>query len=796
MKKLVPFILIAIIFGQMLLPFSIGSGVKNNPIVRINKAEAVNYNWTVTSTMPDGTQLVQIDPTNNFTSMEECKIARDIVAARVTTAVVGDCEVWTKPTPTVAGMNENKPKETPDSNLTCKIIPFRIGACIAQGLYWLFFKTTSALFSLAGKAMDFTLKYTLMDTSYRSSFVVEGWGVIRDFCNMFFIFVLLYIAIGTILNLNSVKTKEMIVNVIIIGLLINFSLFATQIIIDASNILARVFYNPETIVITQKDATGNDIAATNGGVGQLGELRLSEAIVSKVDPQNLIANSSKVSEIPTKDVAGIDDNTVTTGKGITVGSFILIIFLSTAVNVFGMIAFLSCTIIFITRVVGLWMAMILAPLAFFSYTIPQMQDIEMIGWKKWWPNTLKLAFLAPVFVFFMYLIVGFLDKFDIAGASTLTGMNFVMAIVVPFIFVMVLLMKAKSIAHDMSGEIGQAVTKGIAAFGGLALGGAALGVAALGRSTIGAVSRHVQNDDARGKDKDLKQKTKDAWKGVGLNPFKAMGAIGKTIKATGKAASAWTAEGIHSIPSTKKDAAGNRLKVGEVMKEAEKGFGKKATSQNTLDSKTDKEFADKGKYKKGVTFKDLTEDEQLEVRMSIDKDQLAKQMGFGSNFDAIKEDVNKVAVTNAINAGYNNYKVADKSDAAKLAAAEANLKTDTGIISKDTSGEMIQYAKAPAALGEFVSALRKGSYDVRNISKLESSSKGFPKLGIGLAAVVASGVRMGFKSGPGVEYGTGQRNVMKDIGSVVTEALKGIKVDVKADSGGGHSTPSSGGGHH
>jgi len=54
--------------------------------------------------------------------------------------------------------------------------------------------------------------------------------VVRDFVNIFFIFVLLYIAFATILSLHGFKTKEMIINVIIIGLLMNFSLFAGQLI--------------------------------------------------------------------------------------------------------------------------------------------------------------------------------------------------------------------------------------------------------------------------------------------------------------------------------------------------------------------------------------------------------------------------------------------------------------------------------------------------------------------------------------------------------------------------------------
>jgi hypothetical protein len=371
----------------------------------------------------------------------------------------------------------------------CSIIPARIGGCIAQGLYYLFFKTTSFIFNLAGKILDFTVMYSISDDSYRSSFVVEGWGIVRDFCNMFFIFVLLYIAIGTILNIHSVKTKEMIINVVIIGLLINFSLFATQVIIDASNILTRVFYNPQTIITGQKDASGNVVGET----GDFGEIKLSEAIVSKVDPQKLIIQAKEVNNIPIRGT-NAGEETEPTKDGVTTGTFILVVLLATAVNVVGLFVFITIAFIFIGRVIGLWLAMILAPIAFFSYTVPALQSIQMIGWKHWWSDTLKMAFMAPVFAFFMYLIVGFMDKglgiIDVLNKNR-TGIDLVVSIIVPFIFIMALLIKAKDITKSMSGQIGDAMASAGSKIGGLALGAGLGGLAMAGRATVGRVADKV-----------------------------------------------------------------------------------------------------------------------------------------------------------------------------------------------------------------------------------------------------------------------------------------------------------------
>jgi len=389
-------------------------------------------------------------------------------------------------------------------------IPYpHVGGCIAQLLYYALFVPTSYLFALSGTFFDFTFHYSVQDASYRTPFVVEGWGIVRDFCNMFFIFILLYIAFGTILKLHSVKTKEMIINVVIIGLLINFSLFATHIIIDASNILARVFYNSNTIKITQSDDAKNGVADATPGlkIGPNGEIPLSAAIVNKVNPQNLIINGRKAVKIQDKVTGETSDSTDTEGN-LGAGAFILITILATAVNIMGLLTFLSIGLIFVARVIGLWIAMIFAPFAFFSYTVPALQGMEMVGWRKWWPETLKLAFLAPIFIFFMYLIIAFLEKglslIKLSDTSTVDGMTFVLSIIVPFIFIMILLKKAKDIAKTMSGTLGQSITGGVASVGGFALGAGIGGLAMAGRASIGRLANKANtsnwlNEAAAGK---------------------------------------------------------------------------------------------------------------------------------------------------------------------------------------------------------------------------------------------------------------------------------------------------------
>jgi len=359
--------------------------------------------------------------------------------------------------------------------------------CIAQGFYYVLFMPSSYLFALAGTFFDYTFSYSVQDSSYRSSFVVQGWGLVRDFCNIFFIFVMLYIAIGTILSLHGFKTKETIINVVIIGLFINFSLFAAQVIIDASNITARVFYNSDAIKITEKGANGVTEATPLLKVGDGGIIPLSAAIVNKVNPQNMILHSGKITQIPDKGGASSTDENP---ANMDASTFILIVIMASAVNIVGLTVFFTIGFLFVARVIGLWLAMIMAPLAFFTYILPQLEGVKMIGWKNWWPETLKLAFLAPVFIFFMYLILKFLSMDLISDAMSKSmstdGLAYFAATLIPFVFIIILMLKAKNIAVGMSGEFGEMATKLGSSVGGMVLGGAAGAGAMVMRRTIGA----------------------------------------------------------------------------------------------------------------------------------------------------------------------------------------------------------------------------------------------------------------------------------------------------------------------
>lgn len=661
----------------------------------------------------------------------------------------------------------------------CSILPMRLGGCIAQGIYYLFFKTSSYLFAQIGIILDFSIMYSIDDDSYKSSFVVEGWGIVRDFCNMFFIFILLYIAFGTILGLHSVKTKETIINVILIGLLINFSLFATQVIIDASNILTRVFYNENTISTGTKEG-----GVVKSKLGIFGEIQLSSAIVNKVDPQKLILEATTVNDIQIRGASsGEDQESVQTSKGeITVGTFILVTLLATAINVVGIVVFLSSALIFITRVLGLWLAMILAPLAFFSYIVPSMKSFKMIGWSHWWPETLKLAFLAPVFMFFIYLIIKFLDKgLGLVDAATRSGaaksgMGLVVSIVVPFIFIMVLLMKAKDIAKDMSGEMGQKITGAVAAVGGMALGGAALGTAVLGRNLIGKTINSATKSDSAihyGNQKVEYNKKLEEWKQkgkVGAKPKWDDHLNSSLVDIGGKK----YFENSKGETVEYKKSMFNAL--GGSINAKQKHIGEVDHARHTID-----EAKDKAGFK-DIDYDRLSGTQRERVRNEFIKSNKSKwSQEEEEKFRKIKGYDSKQALSPA--------EVQQLNDNIKKRAAS------------EFDKELHHATEQVSGFARTISKINTGSMDIRKLSDMKSDKREsfLTKIPVGLISGIATGVRGGLKSS-GLSNGSikVEGSFIKDLTNTISDSLKSINVKVDLSHVGEHksSADSHGGGDH
>lgn len=333
------------------------------------------------------------------------------------------------------------------------------------------FKLASFLTYLSGAIMNFVIRYSLVDmTRFISGATVvnTAWSTVRDIANMGFIFILLYAAIQTILGIGS-DTKKLIVNVIIVAILINFSLFFTKIVIDISNILAILFY----------DAIAPG-ALTNANTG------LSYHFMQPLDLQSIFntANSG---------LAG--------GRLFTIGVMGTILALIVA------FVFFAVSIMFVIRLVVLIFVLILSPIAFMAFVLPALKTHA----DKWKDALIGQAFFAPIYFMLTWIVIvvaqGLLGATGGDLATAISGQiqpdgtilpptatN--IGILVNFIIVIVMLIASLIIAKDWANKAPGGVSK-LTSWAMGAAGGASFGLAGrFGRNTVGRAAQAVQNTQA------------------------------------------------------------------------------------------------------------------------------------------------------------------------------------------------------------------------------------------------------------------------------------------------------------
>ena len=362
---------------------------------------------------------------------------------------------------------------------------------------------TAFLSGISGVALDYVLSNTIATDTYAkqdvttpgaSSFVVSGWRFVRDFTNIIFIFALFVIAFNLILggvmesNIAGLEPKRAFALVIIMALLVNFSFFICRATIDVTNKIATVFYSqsaqfapsPSSI---QNVNVNNVSSSLTGSMADFyrdntGVAPVALAIVGKINPQQLL----------------LDTNTGALTDLSGYGIYLFICLMTAIFNIFLVYVFLSTAIFIVVRTIGLYFAIILSPAAFVSVAIPSLKRTAYVGYDDWLKQFLGLAFLAPVYIFFLYLAVAFLNISTLLAPHTQsqTGSGYIevaAVIGIKLAIVGAVLIFGKNVAKDLSGKLGAAASTIVtgAVIGAVGLGAAVAGGAAVGEGFFGSV---------------------------------------------------------------------------------------------------------------------------------------------------------------------------------------------------------------------------------------------------------------------------------------------------------------------
>lgn len=220
------------------------------------------------------------------------------------------------------------------------------------------------------------------------------WLVIRNISSMFIIFALLWASIATILDVGKVNIKDLVKRIFIAGMLINFSLFFTKVLIDGSNLISLQFYRaivPRSIELDLKNKGITEIFTGFGTDGGLSDAFMYNLKITKIfDVKN------------NKPLLSADGG----------GPFFKIIvatFAGSVLMILASLSFLAASIAFIIRLVMLLLLMAFSPIYFIGNIFPSLASNTS---KKWADLFEQQIVFMPVYFLFMYVALRFISTMN------------------------------------------------------------------------------------------------------------------------------------------------------------------------------------------------------------------------------------------------------------------------------------------------------------------------------------------------------------------------------------------------
>lgn len=311
---------------------------------------------------------------------------------------------------------------------------------------------------LLDASINFSLEISTMlkEGSNGANAINYGWSIVRDFGNMFFIFILLYEGINAIVHRSSAEAKKKVVFVLIAAVLVNFSMLFAKLIIDAGNIFALWFKSGISNIVMQSGATS-----------------MGEAINKAFLVQKFYAIT---------DFTSFEAINAITALSMRVALQCVIVYV-----------FLRVSFLFIARTVAFFFLLIFAPIGFLGNVIPHIKDHA----GDWWKTLINQTMVAPVFLLLMYIVMSlitsdFLNTEGVLGAERkIAGSEFAVGDFFSVIILMFLFQTIYSVTKKFSGSIGEKVTDIGMKVTGLAVAAATGGASMAGRATVGRYAAGV-----------------------------------------------------------------------------------------------------------------------------------------------------------------------------------------------------------------------------------------------------------------------------------------------------------------
>lgn len=261
---------------------------------------------------------------------------------------------------------------------------------------WLVFKIGGFLLGLAGTLFNFTVGVLVFGFAKylgNSPGMLAGWGVLRDFGNIVLLFGFVFLGISTILDLHSYPWKKTLPMLVIFAVLLNFSLFAAEAVVDGTNVLAAALYNATY-------STGGTCNAENG-LQCFVDTGIAGDVLARLDITSVYNNQGSQSAIGA--IATFAGN-VAQYFGNPLPYILQFIGLALVVTIAAVVLFAGAVML-LSRAIILAFLMVTSPIGFAGMAIPGLNKLA----QDWWHKLINQALFAPVFILLLLVSLKMTD---------------------------------------------------------------------------------------------------------------------------------------------------------------------------------------------------------------------------------------------------------------------------------------------------------------------------------------------------------------------------------------------------
>ena len=209
----------------------------------------------------------------------------------------------------------------------------------------------AGLATIAIWILNETVSYTT--SAAQPAVVGRTWVIVRDFMNMFFIVALIAMALATILRIEAYNYRRLIMRLVLMALLINFSKVIAETLIGFSDTLIALFL-PQAGFTDYFRVIYQGFVTSGGGVG------------------GFFGQG--------------------TGSGTAIGEVVAKLVGLTILT----ISLFAVALLMFVRMIGLWFMLMISPVAYGLNIIPATQRFA----SQWWGTFIKYLIWGPVAMFF------------------------------------------------------------------------------------------------------------------------------------------------------------------------------------------------------------------------------------------------------------------------------------------------------------------------------------------------------------------------------------------------------------